>query len=472
MTNSGLQYIKNNIPNYDLFGYNKNLRVNPTHLTGTFMPVRFERYATDIAMWKEAIEEAERVMLPHRVRMQRMYNDTTISPIVKPYLDARVDLTLLRDFAMYKMQGGKKVYSTDLAQQLEAQSWFSVYLGYLAESPAFGYNLIQLGELINDGFPNLTITPREHINPDGVNSYNNTKGAILTTYVYALDGIALQSGQDGFKKVDDNDPLIPLFNHYVTTPSENGYSACGMGWLYTVAAAEIHLRHSIEWQMDFTEIFGMPLRVGSTTKTGDEKTRFQNFLTNLGAGGAALIDPNTDKIEFIQQQQAGTAWKTYSTVNEYLEGIIAQNVLGHTDAIKSLPGKLGGMQAANKDGFNVSMVEQAIFNKQTIDGNFVKSFINNHTAQKIRTIGKMFGSRLLKDLFPPGYYFEQKNDREEQELMRRTNSQNLLASQWIEKMAKAGFDVDAGQISSHMGFNINKNQPKNTEPPKPTIPNE
>jgi hypothetical protein len=425
---------------------------NPMNLNRYFAPTSFQRYAFDVGMWFDALSQIERQMIPQRVELQRMYNGTVANSTVYAALEARYELTLLRDYAMYQIIDGRKVYSRDLTQQLSSLQWLANYIRYVLEAKFYGYSLIQLGVIVDDNFPRLTTTRREHIRPDGINTTEGNTGAILTNMVYAIDGIHIQAGEQGYDKVENNDPLIQLFNHYVTTPSDIGQSDCGYGLLFPVSYNEIHLRHLVEWEADYIEMFGMPLRVGSTKKTGKDRAQFEQFLENMGSGGAILVEEATDKIEFVQQNNAGTGWKSYAQAKEWNEAAISQLLLGHSDAIKSLPGKLGGMQAANADGFNESLIQRGINNKQTLDGNFVTNFINNTSAPLFRQIGKTVRSKFIRGLFPPGYYFELTNDREEQELKRRKNATLSVYAESVKKMVDAGIKPDLAEASDFTGF--------------------
>lgn len=448
MNSLGLEYLGGMLNNSPKGKY------NPMRPKAQFPKVQFQRYAFDIQMWFEALRQIEKQMLPHRVELQRMYNNCLANPAVRAIVDARIELTLLRDYAIYQLKDGIKVYSRDLTQQLSNQSWFADYIKYIVEAKLFGYSLISLGEIENDSFPRLTIVPREHIRPDGDKYGDYETGPILVNMVYGIDGVHLEAGTKGYAPVENSDERIALFNHYVTTPTDIGQSECGYGLLFPVSYNEIHLRHMIEWMADYIEQFGMPIKVASTQKMGRDREQFEQFLENMGSGGAIIVDESTDKIEFVQQQNSGTGWKSYSQAIDYNEGVIAQLLLGHTDAIKSLPGKLGGMQSSNSNGYNVNLIQRAINNKQTLDGNHTCNYINNVSAPLFRKLGKFTGSRLIKNLLPPGYYFELTNDMEEMEFRLRKNSTLELASKSLKALSDAGLRADAQEMSDFIGFKV------------------
>src|SRR5690606_20886238 len=127
---------------------------------------------------------------------------------------------------------------------------------------------------------------------------------------------------------------------------------------------------------------------------------------------------------------------------------------------QSLPGKLGGMQAANKDGFNESLIEQAINSKQIRIGNYVSGVINQISAPKFRQLGEKVGSSLISNLIPKGYSFSLKNDKEEYEIKKRKNAQRIVVSTYVKDLNTAGWDVDQKQLEEELGFKLTPATPE------------
>jgi hypothetical protein len=393
--------------------------------------------------WRNAIREAELAFYPQRVKMMRMYIDTVENTIVKSLLDRLYELCLQRDISIYQIKNGVKIESQDLSQQLDEQRWFRDYRKYVIDAVLWGFSLIELGDIIDDSFPELTFTRRQNIRPDG-----NGEGAVLTSMIYGIDGLRVQS-----------DPLISMCNHWIGTPSNIGVSRCGYGLLYNIAYNEIHLRHIIEWNVDYIEMYGQPTRVGKTTKTGNARKKFESFLRNAGQDAYIVLD-NQDTVEFVSDKGSGTAWKCYENLEKRLIGGLSKLVLGHEDAISATAGKLGGQQAANKDGFNESLIEQALNSKQVFYGNFECSKINEIFAPKMRILGKYVGSKKIANFIPEGYSYGLKNDREEEEVKRRTNAKRQVVSTYVKNMNDAGWDIDKNELSDWFGMKLTASVPE------------
>lgn len=454
MTNKGLlslaQPVKD-VSGFSAYSFTQMGNVTPTSLNKYITKVQFQRMAADVMDWREAMDEMEDPWFPHRVKANRIYIDVVENVFVKALLEKWRELTLQRDYLVYQIKNGKREISKDLTQAIREQGWFQDYLEYLLDTILWGYSLISLGDIdeAHGMFPNLSNIRRENIRPDG---YDNS-GALLTSMVYNLNGIKVQNNAEN--------KLIPLANHYFGTKSPRGASICGYGLLYNIALFEIHLRHVTEWQMDYIEMYGQPIRKGSTRKQGPMRRKFEDFLANSGSNKYILLDKATgDDIEYVMQQSAGTAWKVYSQAKKEYQGGLSQLVFGHEDAISSSAGKLGGMQAANKDGFNVSLIEQAMMAKQTSCGNFVCRKINEISAPKFRELGKFVGSKTLSELLPDGYYFGLDNDKEEQEVIRRNNANRTVVAGYIKTLSDAEWKVGAEDLKELTGLAFTEHIPE------------
>lgn len=431
---------------YPYYGYFRD-KPTPTSIGKVISPVQFQRLSHDIKMWREAIVEMEDPFYPYRVRAMRMYNDCVENPYVKAVINRQKELTIQRDYNVYQIKNGKKVASQVLSDTLSNQYWFADYLEYILDAQTWGYSLIELGRIENDGFPNITFTRRENIRPDGIGD----SGPILTSLVYQIDGIHIKG----------DDPLIDLCNHWIPTKSNVGISKCGYGLLYGLALLEIHLRHIMEWNMDYVEGFGMPIKKGTTRKTGKERDEFEEFLASAASNSYVLLDSATDdKLEYEMAASAGTAWKSYDNIEKRIQKTMSQLVLGHEDAMQSTAGKLGGQQTSNKDGFNESLIEQAMNAKQITYGNFVERNVNYIGAPRFRKLGEYVGSKVIKELLPEGYYFGFANDKEELEIRRRRNSQNLTESQVLKTLYEAGFKMSAQDASDYTGLKLDETIPQ------------
>jgi phage gp29-like protein len=385
------------------------------NLSNYLTPVQLQRLKVDIGEWRRAVVEAELAYYPHRVRMQRMYIDTILNGHVYSVMEKRKDLTLLRGYKFVNAAGEE---NEELKQLFEGFTWFPDFLGYCLDSIFFGYTLISLGDIINSDFSDVNIVRRWNVSPDR---------EIVSSLIYSLSG---QSWND-----DEYKP----WHIYVKTPSENGVGKCGYGLFYKIALYEIFLRNLLGYNGDFVELYAQPYRVGKTSKTTEtERAELEQALREMGSNGYAVIDPNDD-ITFLETALGGTGWKGYENLEQRCQKIISKIVLGHADAIDSIPGKLGGGSGEDNPA------AQALADKQTKDGRFVMPIVNKQLLPRMVEHGLIPASALA-------YKWVLVNDDEAAEQREREDKSNLATAQVAQTMKNAGLQMDAKYFTERTGI--------------------
>ena len=383
------------------------------NLNNYVVPVQLQRLRQSVLTWREAIAEVELAYFPHRVKQQRLYIDTQLNGHVSSVVERRKDLTLLREFII----GDNKGKENEELTQLFQADWFSHFMSHALDALFFGYSLISLGDIVDDGFPDLTIIKRWNISPDRHN---------VTSFIYAANGI------------DFLEPPVSDWHIWVPTPTDNGSSNCGYGLYYKIGIYEIFLRNLLGFNGDFVELYSQPYRVGKTTKTNEaERAELERALQQMGSSGYALIDP-TDEISFLETALGGTGWKGYENLEQRCEKKISKLVLGHADAVDSIPGKLGGGQ-----GQEESPVLVALSDKQSKDGKFISAVVNKELLPRMRKMGFSI---------PEEVSFQFKNDQEVEEMRRREDASNLTTAKIAQTMKSAGLQMDAKYFSKRTGI--------------------
>lgn len=393
--------------------------------------VQLQRLRHDIQMWFEAVVEAENPWYPHRVRQQRMFMNTVLNEHVFSCMDRRRNLTLLRDFKICDAEGNEDENAKKIFRDSETgknTAWFDNYLTYVLDAQFYGYSLIYLGDVTNDSFPELTIIRRHNISPDRLN---------VAALVYSLSGQPFTE-----------DPLKD-WNIWVPTPTELGVSNCGYGLLYKIAKTEIYLRNNTAYNADYVELYGQPIRVGKTNKTGEEYDAFEGGLRDLGQNAYMLMDNQGDEVELLEHNAAGRGFMTYEDFEKRLEAKISKVLLGHAAALDSTPGKLGSDQGEK------SPTAKALEDIQTKDGIFAQGITNSELIPRMIKIGFNI---------PVGYHFEFLNSGEEEEFRQREDDSNKKTADIMKIIKEAGGEPDWAYFSERTGINVVK-----AEIPKPVI---
>lgn len=386
------------------------------NLRSYITPVQLQRIRHDVQLWREAVGESEQAWYPHRVRMQRLYLDTVLNGHVSACMSRRKNLTLLKEFKLCNDAGEVNEAATKLLKK----NWFQQYCNYVLDAQFFGYSLISMGDLVNDEFPKLTTIRRFNISPDRLN---------VTSYVYSLSGAQFM-----------DDPYR-LWNVYTSTPTEVGISLCGYGLLYKVAMYEIICRNTLGFNMDAAELYGMPLRVGKTTKTNEEeRALFEKALSQMGSAGYILMD-TLDDLQLVEGGGSGAGFKIYESLEKRCEAKISKILLGHADALDSTAGKLGAGQGEE------SPVAQALEDIQIFDTRFLENNINTELLPRMREMGINI---------PEDLHFEITNDQEREEMRRREDESNKLTADIAQVMKNAGLQMDAAYFEERTGIPTEK----------------
>lgn len=368
-------------------------------------PVQFQRIKVDIQSLVDAINEAEQAYYPHRVKLQRIYQDTVRNGQIEAVMNRLKDLVLLKGFE-YKV--GDKV--DEKATALLDKEWFHLLMSYIMDALFYGYTLVGLGDLVDNEFPKIQLVKRWNVSPDRHN---------LTSYVYSLSGINFLDPENK----DESGNSFYDWTIWVETPTETGASPCGYGLLYKLAYYEILIRHNTGYNATALELFGQPMRVGSTTKTDEyERAEFAASLRDMGSSGWMLKDP-TDDIELIEASNSSTKQNGFENFDARQLKMINKTVFGHADALDSQTGKLGGEDAA----------KEAIEATEKAKTRWMENVLNRNVIPKLQNLGLPL---------PMGGKIVFKNDKEKAEARRSEDEANKLTADLAKTMKDAGMEMD------------------------------
>jgi hypothetical protein len=416
----------NTIKNYyfpdTMIGINTGQRTDKNllkkNLSYYIAPIAFQRIKYDLKMWRDAETEAIAAYTPQRIRMQRMFLDTGKNEHIKACIVKRNRLTTLRKFKICDDEGKEDEQLTKLFKK----KWFRNFLNHVLNANYYGYSLISLGSVINDAFPQLNVVRRWNVSPDRDN---------VTAFVYSLSG------------PDFLDKEYEPWHIWVPTATESGEGKCGFGLFYEIAKTEILLRNNTQYNADYQEVFGQPIRVAHTTKTEEaERAALERSMKDMGSQAWIILDEGQDKIELVESKNSGTAFLSYGDFEKRMEARISKVVLGHADAMASTPGKLGGSQ---KQGAEESPQEKAMDDIQVEDGTLCEDVINEELIPRMR----LFGFQI-----PLDKHFEFVNDNEDEEYREKEDKSNLQTATIAQTLAQANLQMDADYFAERTGIPV------------------
>lgn len=369
-------------------------------------PIQFQRLKYDLKMWFDSVTEAELAYTPQRIKMQRMYLQTALNEHIKACVVKRNRLTTLRKFKICD-EAGKE---DEILTKLFKKKWFRKFLNHVLNANYYGYSLISLGDVDNDAFPKLDVVRRWNVSPDRDN---------VTAFVYSLSG------------PDFEDKEYAPWHIWVPTATDSGVGKCGYGLFYEIAKTEILLRNNTQYNADYQEVFGQPIRVATTNKTEEtERKALERSMIDMGSQAWMILDEGQDKIELVESKNSGTAFQSYGDFEKRMEQRITKVLLGHADAMSSVPGKLGSSQ---KGGGDESPVDRAMDDIQVEDGTLCEDVTNEELLPRMR----LFGFPI-----PLDKHFEFVNDNEDEEFREKEDKSNMQTAEIAMTLAQGGMQMD------------------------------
>ena len=400
----------------------KNLKVDPTKLVREYIqPVAVQRLKQGIDRWRLAVQSAETATNPQRYMMQELYLDTVLNGHVKACIEKRYSNVLKKGIEVVNEKGE----ADEKLSKLYSKKWMFQIIRYILDAKMYGYSLIQLGDMKDFEFEELYTIRRANVNPEL---------AIVTSSFYQLEGISVYD-----PKYADNLILIK-------TPQEIGmahdWGRCGYGLLYTVAPYEIWYKQAVTLWAEYQQIYGVPIRIGKTdVRDNQMRSQMADMLQNMGSKAWGVFDTD-DKIELVNPINTGGN-QVFEMMMDKMEKVISKVILGHADAIDSIPGKLGN----SSDG---SPAEQAMEDIETFDCQDIEYELEKTVLPKLVNIGFPM---------PKGYKLQFCNNHEKMELRVKEDLNNKATADMVKVFADSGYKVEDKWITERTGIPLTVAEP-------------
>lgn len=261
----------------------------------------------DTARWRRAWAAALNIDNPRRGALYAIYGDVLVDLHLTGCISQRFGKTLLKSFVIKDDQGNE---DKEAGKIFESQ-WFYHFLLRALESTMWGHSLIQLGDVISDPqgimkYSDVELVPRVHVIPE--------YGVIVRERSDSWEqGFSFREGSLADWCVEVGDPH-------------------DLGLLLKCAPQALSKKSVTTYWDVFGEIFGMPMRVATTTSQNpSDRKAIEVMLEELGAAGWALF-PEGTTIE-IKESTRGDAYNVYDKRILLANSEISKGVLGQTMTI-------------------------------------------------------------------------------------------------------------------------------------------
>ena len=261
----------------------------------------------DVARWRRAWAMALNIENPKRGALYSIYTDALIDLHLTGCFAQRYHKTLLKAFVLTDDEGKEN----EEAAKIFESKWFYHFLLNALESIAWGHSLIQLGDVITDAngvmkFSDVELVPREHVCPEF--------------------GVLLRDCSDSPQQG------IPYREGALSDWCVEVGESRNLGLLLKCAPHAISKKNMTSYWDVFGEIFGMPMRVGTTTSQNPaDRKQIEVMLEEMGAAGWALF-PEGTTIE-IKESSRGDAYNVYDRRIDRANSEMSKGVVGQTMTI-------------------------------------------------------------------------------------------------------------------------------------------
>ena len=254
----------------------------------------------DLRRWRSAWQQAISVENPSRINLYNIYTDVAVDLHLTGCVEQRSGFILNKKYKLVDASGKE---NTEVTKLFHAP-WFSELLKLMLDSRYYGHSLVELGNIIEvDGKPSyssVTLIPRTHVIPEY---------GVIVPY----EGETWQNGFD-YRHSELTDWCI-----------EAGGSH-DLGLFLKCAQQTIPKKNMCAFWDMFGEIFGMPMRVATTTsRSASEQDKIENMLRNMGAAAYALF-PEGTTVD-IKESTRGDAYNVYDRRIERCNSEISKGLL-------------------------------------------------------------------------------------------------------------------------------------------------
>lgn len=230
------------------------------------------RSADDVAKWTQALRIAESAENPDRTELIRIFNNVEIDGHISGITNSIKNKIKRKEFMVVNPDGSEDEDATRILEK----EWFFRYLDWNIEAPFFGFSLIELGDMIDDGFPKIQLVPRVNVVPD-------VKKVKFDTMRFS----------QGMKAIDYTKPPYSDWTVFIGTQK-------GLGLYNIIAPTAIAKKHVMAAMWEYTEIFGMPIRQGMTDiHDPDRRLNMERMLDNMGSAAWGVFDRD-DEIQLVE----------------------------------------------------------------------------------------------------------------------------------------------------------------------------
>lgn len=274
----------------------KKVTERPDRLLGSIVLSSNARSRKDINQWRTALQQAENVENPKRILLINMYEEVMLDAHLYSEVQKRILRIIGKNFELYDESNKPNPEASALIRK----KWFNDLLVQAMFAKFYGSSILEITSLDQNGLiSEVKLVPRRHVIPE--------KG-IITIKQGDEKGILYRT-----------DPSVIPWIFEFGDPTD-------LGLINKCVPHVLFKRFAQSAWSEFTEVFGMPLRVAKTNTRDNESLRRMNDMMLQMATGAYAIISDEETIDFVENNK--TNGDVYSGLMNYSAAEISKVVNG------------------------------------------------------------------------------------------------------------------------------------------------
>ena len=368
------------------------------------------RKQDDVGDLRRALLTAESVINPDRTDLIKIYKDVDLDGHITGIIGSIKNKIKAKPFMIVDAKGEIDEDKTALFEK----EWYFKFIDFIVEAPFWGFSLVQLGDIKDDGFPDIQLIPREYVVPE-----------LELVKKDLFIGAHLKDGKQNAFFFNE----APLKDWFIFIGEKKD-----MGLFNKATPHALSKKNLFAEMWEYGELFGMPIRKGHTDiKDPERRKQMETMLENMGSASWAVVDTD-DKIDFIERKGSDPTKVFISPIK-----------LSNEEISKAFAGQVATFD--EKSFVGSAEVQERIFNELIIAFMRNARFIINN-----QLIPRMVRHRMI----PFGFKFKWKAE----EILSIIDKAKI-----ITEFAKVGFEVAPDTVTEEVGIKV---EGFSTPSPSPT----
>ena len=355
------------------------------------------RQREDVGDWRHALLLAESADHPDRTELIKIFKDVDLDGHITGIVSSIKNKIKSKPFMIVNAQGEIDEDKTALFEK----EWFFKFIDFIVEAPFWGYTLVQLGDIKDDGFPDIQMIPREYVVPE--------RELVKKDLFEGRN----RNGQNAFFY---NQPPLKDWFIFIGEKKDMG--------LFNKATPHALSKKNLFTEMwEYGELFGMPIRVGHTDLNDTNRRKnMEDMVRQMGSAPWAVL-ADEDKIDFIERQSTDPS-------NVFIKPI----KLSNEEISKAFAGQVATFD--EKSFVGSAEVQERMFNE------FIITFMRN---TKFIINNQLITRMVFHRMIPSGFSFKWKAE----EILSIIDKAKI-----ITEFAKVGFAIDPETVTQEVGIKI------------------